>query len=105
VNGVVNGTWRCGVCETVNHGGRTCVACGADLTRRSTAATAVRTRLSPRIPPPPAPAPLPEPVRRAIDRDPVPEDEWVEVEYDEPRMSVLPIPGGCLISSGPRIGF
>lgn len=63
----MSGTWRCAVCEAVNHGGRTCSACGAALTRRSTVATAARARLAPSPPPPPpAPAPLPAPVRRAI---------------------------------------
>ena len=91
--------WTCGVCETVNQGGRTCVACGAALTRRSAAVTSVRGRLAP-VPPPPDPAtPLPEPVRRAINREPVPEEEW---PYDERSFDVVPLPGGCLITSRPR---
>lgn len=93
--------WVCGVCETVNSGGRTCSACGADLTRRSTVATAVRARLAPPVPPPPPPAPLPEPVRRAVSREPVPDEEWEEYETG-PRINMLPIPGGCLFSVGPR---
>ena len=97
----MTGTWQCGVCETVNHGGRTCSACGADLTRRSTVATSVRTRLTPSMPPPPAPAPLPEPVERAINRHPVADDEWAEYEVEN-GYEVTPIPGGCLVSVGPK---
>ena len=47
----MNTIWRCGVCETVNHGGRTCSACGANLTRRSTVATVARATVSPHSPP------------------------------------------------------
>ena len=97
----MNATWRCGVCETVNIGGRTCEACGANLTARSTAATAVRARLSPPAVPPPTAAPLPEPVRRAINRRPIPETEWEEIEAD--RLRLIPIPGGCLFTSGPPL--
>jgi len=96
----VNAIWRCGVCETVNNGGRTCSACGADLTRRSTVATVARARLTPPVPPPPPPVPLPEPVQRAINREPiVEEEEWEEYEI-EPFM--MPVPGGCLFNVGPR---
>lgn len=91
--------WTCGVCETVNQGGRTCAACGASLTRRSAALTSVRGRLAP-VPPPPDPAaPLPEPVRRAINREPVPEEDW---PYDKRSFDVVPLPGGCLITARPR---
>jgi hypothetical protein len=89
--------WKCAVCETVNDGGRTCSACGAPLTRRSAAATAVRSRIAP-APPPPAPAPLPDPVRRAINREPVDESEWPE----ETNWRVLPLPGGCIVTGTPR---
>jgi len=93
--------WQCAVCETVNHGGRSCTACGADLTRRSAVATSVRGRLTPAMPPPPAPAPLPEPVQRAINRDPVPAEEWEEYEVEN-GYEITPIPGGCLVSMGPK---
>ena len=97
----MNALWRCGVCETVNHGGTTCSACGASLTRRSTVATVARARLAPPPPPPPPPpAPLPEPVRRAINREPVPEEEWAA--YEESRVDMLPFPGGCLFTVRPR---
>ena len=95
----MKGTWQCGVCETVNDSDRTCAACGADLTRRSTITTSVRNRLTPALPPPNVAAPLPEPVKRAINREPVSEEEWVEYETG---YGIRPIPGGCLINLGPR---
>ncbi len=98
----MNNTWRCGVCETVNHGVRTCSACGASLTRRSTIVTETRARLAPSPPPPMPPAPLPVPVRRAINREPVLEEEWEE--YETRSFDMVPIPGGCLYSFGPRRG-
>ncbi|MCW2615841.1 MAG: hypothetical protein JWN08_2835 [Frankiales bacterium] len=91
--------WQCGVCEAVNQGGRTCSACGAAMTLRSAAKTSVRGRLAPvPVPPPPA-TPLPEPVRRAINREPVPDEEW---PYEDNRLRVVPMPGGCLVTSTPR---
>jgi len=94
----MNALWTCAVCETVNDGGRSCTACGAPLTRRSAAATAIRGRIAP-VPPPPPLAPLPEPVRRAINREPVDESEW---PYEESSFTMVPMPGGCLIASRPR---
>lgn len=96
----MNTIWRCGVCETVNHGGRTCSACGASLTRRSSVATVARASVSPTAPPPPPPAtPVREPVRRAINREPVAEEEWEEYEST---IDMVPFPGGCLFSVGPK---
>ncbi len=94
----MSGVWQCAVCETINHGGRSCTACGAAMTLRSAAATSVRGRVAP-VPPPPPAAPLPEPVRRAINREPVDDAEW---DYDNPTVHMVPIPGGCLFTSGPR---
>jgi hypothetical protein len=94
----VNAIWTCGVCETVNDGGRSCSACGAPLTRRSAAATALRGRIAP-VPAPPPPAPLPEPVRRAINREPIDETEW---PYEELDYRMVPMPGGCLVTATPR---
>jgi hypothetical protein len=91
--------WQCAVCETVNQGGRTCTACGAAMTRRSAAATNVRARLAP-VPHPPPAAPLTEPVRRAINREPLLEDE--EWPYEESDLRVVPMPGGCMVTSVPR---
>jgi hypothetical protein len=96
----MNTPWRCAVCETVNHGGRTCAACGATMTRRSTVVTAARARITPAVPPPVPHAPLPAPVQRAISRDPVPEEEWAD--YEDSAFEMVPIPGGCLFNIGPR---
>ena len=94
----MNPLWTCGVCEAVNQGGTSCAACGASLSRRSVAATAIRGRIAP-VPPLPDPAPLPDPVRRAFTRDPVDEEEW---PYEENEFRMVPIPGGCLFISGPK---
>lgn len=91
--------WQCAVCETVNEGSRSCTACGASMTRRSAAVTAVRSRLAPVPPPPPADTPLPEPVRRAINREPVDEAEW---PYEANSFNLVPLPGGCLFTVMPR---
>ena len=92
----MNALWQCAVCETVNNGGRSCTACGAAMTRRSATVTAVRSRIAKAPPPPPpAAAPLPEPVRRAINREPVDEEEW---PYDESSFTMTPLPGGCLFT-------
>ncbi len=96
--------WQCGVCETVNHGVVTCTACGAGLTFRSRVATSIQNRLTPAVPEPLVPAPLPEPVRRAINREPVPAEEWEEFA-PAGGYSVTPIPGGCLVALGPRRRF
>lgn len=95
----MNTIWRCGVCETVNHEGRTCSACGANLTRRSTVATVARAAVSPPAPPPRPATPVIEPVRRAINREPVPDEDWEEYENS---IKMIPIPGGCLFSVGPK---
>jgi hypothetical protein len=98
----VNALWRCGVCENLNSGGVTCAACGADLTRRSAITTTARARLRPAPAwSPPPPAPLPEPVSRAINREPVPDEELLEFE-DESSWELLPMPGGCLVLGGRR---
>lgn len=91
-------TWQCGVCETINHSNRECTACGP--TSR-VASFHGRNRLPPVLPPPPPSAPLPDP-SEAIKREPVPETEWEDVE-EEIGYHVTPIPGGCLVSLGPRL--
>lgn len=95
--------WRCGVCETVNRDARSCTACGAQLTRRSAVATSVRGRVAPEPVPPPVPpwGTLPEPVQRAINREPVPAEEWEPYETG-PSFDIKPLPGGCLVVAGPR---
>ncbi len=95
----MNAIWKCGVCETVNQGGKVCAACGASLTRQSAAVTSVRGRLAPVPPPPPLSVPLPEPVRRAINREPVPEEDW---PYEETSFNIVPLPGGCVFTATPR---
>lgn len=92
----MNALWQCAVC--VNNGGRSCTACGAAMTRRSAAVTALRSRIAQTPPPPPA-APLPEPVQRAINREPVDEEDW---PYDEHSLTMMPLPGGCLFTLRPR---
>jgi hypothetical protein len=42
-----------------------------------------------------------EPVRRAINREPVPDEEWADYEEDT-RLRFVPVPGGCLVIGGPR---
>jgi hypothetical protein len=96
---MTNAPWQCSVCEAVNASGqRTCGACGAVMTRRSAVSTAVRGRIAP-VPPVPAPEPLPEPVRRAINREPVDDEEW---PYDDNTFRMLPVPGGCIMVSTRR---
>src|SRR5512144_1829023 len=90
--------WQCSVCEAVNSGGQTCAACGAAMTRRSAATTAVRGRIAP-VPPLPEPAPLPEPVRRASKREAGDEEAWPDDDND---FRVIPVPGGCIFVSTPR---
>jgi hypothetical protein len=96
----MNGVWRCSVCEAVNQGGRECAACGAVMTRRSAAATAIRSRVAPVPQLPDLQQPLPPPVKRAINREPVDEEEW---PYDDERsFAMFPVPGGCIMISTPR---
>jgi hypothetical protein len=96
----MNALWRCSVCEAVNQGGHECSACGAAMTRRSAAATSVRGRVAPvpmlSVPP----EPLPPPVRRAVNREPVVEEEW---PYDdELSFKMIPGPGCCIVVGTPR---
>jgi hypothetical protein len=70
------------------------------MTRRSAATTAVRGRVAPvtRLPDPQQP--LPPPVRRAINREPVVEEEW---PYDDDlSFRMVPVPGGCIMVGTPR---
>jgi hypothetical protein len=96
----VSTVWRCSVCESVNQGGRECAACGALMTRRSAATTAIRGRVAP-VPTMPDPQqPLPAPVERAIKREPVIEEEW---PYDDDlSYKLIPVPGGCIMVGTPR---
>jgi hypothetical protein len=69
------------------------------MTRRSAAASSVRGRVAPVQLPPPE-QPLPPPVRRAINREPVVEEEW---PYDDDlSFRMIPVPGGCIMVGSPR---
>ena len=61
--------WRCGVCETVNSGGRLCRACGSELSRTGVASRTARAVVAPALPPVTAQQPLPDTVNRAINRE------------------------------------
>jgi hypothetical protein len=70
------------------------------MTRRSAATTAVRRRVVPVTPQPDPRQPLPTPVRRAINREPVVEEEW---PYDDDlSFRMVPVPGGCIMVGTPR---
>ena len=96
----MNTVWRCSVCEAVNQGGRECSACGAVMTGRSAAVTAVRDRVAPVPALSGSDQPLPPPVQRAINREPVIEEEWPY--NDELSFRMLPMPGGCIMVGTPR---
>jgi len=97
--------WRCRVCEGVNQGGRVCGTCGTEVPVGEPLRTAVRTRLPPK--PAAAPPPVPPTVtRRELRTIPSPE-ELSRVDPDGEFSSydgftILPMPGGCLVSFGPK---
>ena len=91
--------WRCAVCETVNAGGTSGAACGSVMTRRSQALNAARARVAPLPPPPPQTPQLPDPVQRAINREPIDDEEWA---YEDQQLRMIPVPGGCIMVSTPR---
>jgi hypothetical protein len=70
------------------------------MTRRSAAVTTMRGRVAP-VPPLSDPTqPLPVPVERAINREPVVEEEW---PYDdEHSFRMIPVPGGCIMVNTAR---
>jgi len=97
--------WRCRVCEGVNQGGRVCVTCGTEVPLGEPLRAAVRTRL----PPKPAAAPPPVPptaTRRELRTIPSPEElgridpDGDFATYDG--LDIVPLPGGCLVSFGPK---
>jgi len=70
------------------------------MTRRSAAVSVVRGRVAPVSPPPNPQEPLPPPVKRAINREPVVEEDWPyddDMSYRE-----VPVPGGCVMVGTPR---
>lgn len=99
------GVWRCPVCEGVNQGGRACVACGAVVPAGERVRAAVRARMPAAEAPGPPPVP-PTPRRRDLRALPTPEEMYLSEGADpfaEPYgWDVRPLPGGCLVSHGPR---
>lgn len=103
--------WRCRVCEGVNQGGRTCVTCGTAVPAGEPLRAAVRTHLpatrspraaAPSSPPPPVP---PTPTRRELRVLPTIEDlltaDPSALFMPGTRMTVRPMPGGCLVAPVP----
>jgi len=90
----------------VNRSGRVCSTCGAEVPRGEPLRAAVRT-VKPSSTPPAAPPPVPpSPSRRELRHLPAPEEIWPV--YSEERLDfengfdIRPMPGGCLVSLGPR---
>jgi hypothetical protein len=98
--------WRCRVCEGVNRGGRVCATCGAEVPVGEPLRAAVRT-IKPGSTRPAAPPPVPpNPTRRDLRTYPIPEEIYPvdsddRLDFDT-GFRVVPLPGGCLITSGPR---
>jgi hypothetical protein len=100
----MSAVWRCRACEGVNRGGRVCATCGTEVPRGEPLRAAVRT-VTPSSTPPVAPVP-PNVSRRELRDLPAPEEIW-PASSDEPLtfengFDVRPLPGGCLVSIGPR---
>ena len=66
------------------------------------AVRSARAVVAPALPPVAAAQPLPDTVSRAINREEITDEEWEMYEEEERGISVLPLPGGCLFSAGPR---
>ena len=94
--------WRCRVCEAVNQGGRTCATCGTVVPLGEPVRAAVRTRLPADTPPAVKPVP-PTPRRRELRSLPPPEVMEISSFEDLGEdFEIVPVPGGCLITSTPR---
>jgi hypothetical protein len=98
--------WRCRVCEGVNHRGRVCATCGAEVAPGEPLLEAVRTRLPSRSAPPVAPPPVPPTPRRSELRTVPTAEELTFVNRDRmfsdfDDIDITPLPGGCLVSFGP----
>lgn len=101
----MSGVWRCRVCEGVNQGGRVCSTCGVEVPRGEPLRAAVRTRLPSQLEPAPPPVP-PTMDRRELRAIPTP-DELGRFDPDGhissyEGLDITPLPGGCLVSFGPR---
>lgn len=101
----MSAVWRCRVCEGVNRGGRICATCGTEVPRGEPLRAAVRTVAPSTTPPAPPPVP-PSMSRRELRNVPAPEEIWPV--YTDERLTfengfdIRPLPGGCLMSFGPR---
>ena len=98
--------WRCRVCEGVNQGGRVCMTCGTAVPPGEPLREAVRTRLPSRTPPVAPPPVPPTPRRRELRSVPTPA-EMTFVNRDRAfsdfnDIDITPLPGGCLVTLGPR---
>lgn len=100
--------WRCRVCEGVNRNGRRCATCGVEVPAGEPLRAAVRA-VKPSSTRPATPPPVPpNPTRRELRTYPVPE-EIHPVESDDRLdfnngFDIRPMPGGCLVTLGPRSG-
>lgn len=98
--------WRCRACEGVNRGSRVCATCGAEVPVGEPLRAAVRT-IKPSSTRPATPPPVPRnPTRRELRTYPIPEEIY-PVDSDErldfdTGFKVVPLPGGCLITSSPK---
>ena len=104
-SGTSMSVWRCRVCEGVNQGGRVCGTCGTEVPVGEPLRAAVRNRLPPRPPVAPPPVP-PTPTRREYRDIPTPEEmDRIDPDGDFATyngMNIVPLPGGCLVSFGPK---
>jgi hypothetical protein len=97
--------WRCRVCEGVNQSGRICATCGAEVRVGEPLRAAVRTRLPAK--PAAAPPPVPPTANRRELRTTVTPEELGRIDPDGEfstydGLDIVPLPGGCLVSFGPR---
>lgn len=101
----MSAVWRCRVCEGVNRDGRICSTCGAEVPLGEPLRAAVRTVRPSKTQPATAPVP-PSVSRRDLRSIPVPEEIYPvdsEGRLDfENGFDIRPMPGGCLVSFGPR---
>ena len=97
--------WRCRVCEGVNQGGRVCATCGTEVPMGEPLRAAVRTRLPPKPEAAPPPVP-PTATRRDLKSIPSPAElgrfdpDGDFATYEG--LDIVPLPGGCLVSVGPK---
>ena len=101
--------WRCRVCEGVNRSGRVCATCGTEVPIGEPLRAAVRT-IKPSSTRPAAPPPVPpDPSRQDLRTHPIPEEIYPvdsddHLDFDN-GFEIHPMPGGCMITSGPRRSY